>query len=45
MQYSDLFETIIETKQFDKYENKLSVDDYNDLLNDICYIIFKLQTK
>jgi len=45
MQYSDLFETIIETKQFDKYENKLSVDDYNDLLNDICYTILKLQTK
>jgi len=39
--YDQIFETIINSKLFDKYENKLSTDDYNDLLNDITYTIAK----
>lgn len=39
MNYSDHFETVINSKIFDKYEKLLSEDDYNDLLNDITYFI------
>ena len=39
MNYNKVFELVLQSKQFDKYEQKLSEDDYADLLNDVTYAI------
>ena len=39
MNYNKVFELVLQSKQFNKYEQKLSEDDYADLLNDVTYVI------
>jgi len=39
MDNNEIFETVIKSKLFNKYEKKLNEDDFNDLLNDITYFV------
>jgi hypothetical protein len=40
-----LFEAVIQNGVFDKYEEQLGEDDYNDLLNEIVYFVGTLEAK
>ena len=40
-----LFDEVLASGVFDDYANKLSEDDYNDLLNDVTYFCSTIETK
>ena len=40
-EYEKIFEKIIDSKLFIKYEDKMNLDDWNEMLNDITYFIIK----
>jgi len=39
MNNNEIFELVLQSKLFDRFEQKLSEDDYNDLLNEITLIL------
>ena len=38
----ELFEDIVESGVFEYYDTKLSMEDYNNLLNDVCHFCSSL---
>ena len=41
----ELFDEVLASGVFDDYANKLSEDDYNDLLNDVTYFCSTIEAK